>query len=205
MGLEAAQEGQANQLIEEAIAAHRKGDELTAIANLTVALTQGESRTARLLRAHILAGMGQWNEAAADAEAVLAHEPDTPDAALLLAATRSAQGQNLQATDTLLSLLKAHPDCRPAILMLGRLYLEEGRADLALALYDRAIADMPTFAEAYHARGGVKHRLHDEAGAAEDLRRALQLNPSLAQDFDGTYSLLDSNGTHTHANCLRGR
>ena len=192
-------------LVQAAMAAHERGDELTAVASLTVALQQdGADTAAQLLRGQVLAAMGQWREAAADAEAVLAHRPDNAEALLLLAAARAATGATGPATDALHTLLQEHPDHRPAILLLGRLYAANGHADLALQLYDRAIAALPDFAEAYHARGGVKHQLHDEAGAAEDLQHALELSPELARSFDGSYSLLD-NSLKAPASCLHKR
>lgn len=191
--------------LQEALAAHRKGDDLTAVALLTVALQTGEAdNAARLLRGQILGAMGQWREAAADAATVLADEAGNADAAWLLAAAQAATGAAGEAADTLKGLLRANPHHRPAALLLGRLYAAAGQADKALRLYDEAIAAQPDFAEAYHARGGVKRQLHDEAGAADDLRTALRLDPALARRFDGSYSLLDES-LKPAASCLRKR
>lgn len=188
-----------------ALTAHREGDDLKAVALLTVAIQSGEGGSAaRLLRGQILGAMGQWREAEADAAAVLADEKGNADAAWLLASAQAATGATQAAADTLRSLLLDAPRHRPAILLLGRIYAAGGQADKALQLFDEAIAAQPDFAEAYHARGGVKHRLHDEAGAAEDLRTALRLDPALARSFDGSYSLLDDS-LKAPGSCLNRR
>ena len=183
----------ASATLQHALTAHREGDDLKAVALLTVAIQSGEGGSAaRLLRGQILGAMGQWREAEADAAAVLADEKGNADAAWLLASAQAATGAAQAAADTLRSLL------------LGRIYAAGGQADKALRLFDEAIAAQPDFAEAYHARGGVKHRLHDEAGAAEDLRTALRLDPALARRFDGSYSLLDDS-LKAPGSCLNRR
>ena len=57
----------------------------------------------------------------------------------------------------------------------------------ALSAYDAAIRLSPTLAEAYLHRGSVKMRLHDNAGAADDLKQALTLKPELAKEADGVH------------------
>ena len=64
--------------------------------------------------------------------------------------------------------------------------------DKALALYDEAIDLDPTFAEAWRCRGGVRHHLHDEAGAADDLKHALELAPANEVVPDGEYSNVEN-------------
>ena len=51
---------------------------------------------------------------------------------------------------------------------------------------------MPQLAEAYQLRGGVKLRLHDKLGAADDLKKALQIKPELAQSLEGAFSNMDN-------------
>jgi hypothetical protein len=49
---------------------------------------------------------------------------------------------------------------------------------------------MPNFAEAWMARGAVKHHVKDKIGATEDLRRALELKPELAQQLEGEATVI---------------
>lgn len=81
-----------------------------------------------------------------------------------------------------------NPFSREAVLKLGSLYEQTAQWDKALAVYDEAINMQPKFAAAYKARGGVKNHLKDVAGAAEDLKRSLELEPELAKAVDGEYA-----------------
>ena len=68
--------------------------------------------------------------------------------------------------------------------------------NIALNIYTDAIMRLPDFAEAYMARGAVKHHLKDLAGAAEDLKQALTLKPELAEQFEGSVATIDKKGCH---------
>jgi tetratricopeptide (TPR) repeat protein len=79
---------------------------------------------------------------------------------------------------------------------LGTLLQREKRWKEALTIYEEAIERLPSFAEAYMARGAVKHHLGDLAGAAEDLKQALTINPDLAKHLEGTAAMLDKRSCH---------
>lgn len=175
------------------VAAHGLQDEFSAIAFLTQAIAQREDYgRARLLRARILAGMGQWTEVLADTAALTAADPDGEEALLLHADALAATADGEGAEAAWRHVLEVNPFSREAYLAMGRYYEASGRADKALALYDEAVAEMPDFAEAFKQRGGVKLRLKDTAGAADDLKRALELRPELGEAFDGEFSNLEN-------------
>ena len=79
---------------------------------------------------------------------------------------------------------------------LGNLLQQAKRWEEALTIYSNAIDTLPDFAEAYMARGAVKHHLKDLAGAAEDLKQALTLKPELAEQFEGSVATIDKKGCH---------
>lgn len=175
-------------------AAHRQGDSFSAIALLTQILQANEDDTAaRQLRARILADMGQWNEALQDT-AVLADGTGEADNAVLqlhgdaLAAT----GQDEAARTVFERMLENDPFDREAVLRLGALCEATADYGRALSVYDEAVALQPDFAEAYKRRGGVKLALHDEAGAADDLKRSLELQPAQAESIDGEFSNVEN-------------
>lgn len=73
------------------------------------------------------------------------------------------------------------------LLGMARTFAESRAYDKALEVLDAAIAQHPDFAEAYLERGKIKYHLHNKVGATQDLRRALELNPTLIAD--GSYGM----------------
>lgn len=174
-------------------AAHGLKDEFAAIAYLTQALQIRECYSqALLLRARILAGMGQWREALADTTALAETHAEDEEGLILHADAQAATDDAEGAEATYRNVLALNPFNREAFLHLGKLYETTNRLDKALALYDEAVGEMPDFAEAYKMRGGVKLRLHDEAGATDDLKKSLELRPEMGQELDGEYSNLEN-------------
>lgn len=177
-----------------AVAAHGLGDDLTAIALVTQALTGHDDYTrARLFRARVLGEMGQWREALEDTT-ILVNEAAAADeeCVLLHGDAQAATGDAEAAERTYRTVLDQDPFCREAFLSLERLYEQTDRWDKALAVCDEAIEAIADFGEAYKVRGGVKLHLHDEAGAADDLKRALEAKPELANAVDGQFTNIEA-------------
>lgn len=174
-------------------AAHGLGDGFSAIALLTRTLQAHEDyAAARLLRARVLADMGQWNEVLADTEVLAAAPAAGSECLLLHGDALVAAGRNDEAKAVFMRMLGNDPFDRDATLRLGGLYEAEGAYDRALALYDEAVALQPDFAGAYKRRGGVRLALHDEAGAADDLKKALEIQPDAAKSIDGEYTNVEN-------------
>ncbi len=168
-------------------------DDFAAIAFLTQAIVaRPDFPGAQFLRATILADMGQFGEAQKDAELILAADGDNEDYLLLQVRILGALGRMEEAEQQALHLCQLNPFHREAVLLLGTLYEQPDRLDKALALYDETLDLLPDFAEVYKRRGGVKHRLHDDAGAAEDLKRSLELNPESSSELDGQYTNVEN-------------
>lgn len=174
-------------------ACHGLNEDLPAIVHLTQCLAiRPDFERAQLLRARILASMGQWNEVLADAEALVGTDHENEEYLSLRAGSYAALGRMDEAIADLESVRSLNPFNQEAILQLGAIYEATKQWDKALSLYDEAIDLQPEFALAYKARGGVKHHLKDEAGAADDLKRMLELAPEKNAELDGQYSNVEN-------------
>lgn len=174
-------------------AAHGLHEEIEAIALLTRALQAQPAYTAaRQLRARVLSEMGQYAEVLEDARALVEAESENEEFQLLLAGALTATGGNEEAENAYKTVLQLNPFNREAVLGLGQLYEQTARRDKALALYDESIELQPDFAEAYKQRGAVRLALNDKEGATDDLKRALELRPEAAADFNGEFSNLEN-------------
>ncbi len=174
-------------------AAHGLGDDLMAIAYLTQAIAlRPDYHQALLFRARVLGQMGQWAETLQDTRVLIGTGGGDEEAFILHADALAAAGDAAGAEETYLKVLEYNPFCREAMLHLGAFYEQQEQWEKALAHYDGAISELPDFAEAYKRRGGVKHHLHDEAGAMDDLKKALELRPALGSELDGQFSSLEN-------------
>ncbi|MBQ5880052.1 MAG: tetratricopeptide repeat protein [Bacteroidaceae bacterium] len=182
-------------------AAHGLNDVFTAIARLTQALELNPNHLpARLLRARILCDMGQAAEAMEDIDVLLKADAENEVYGLLQAEALLQTGQTEEAEAALLRVHEIYPFCREAVLRLGALYDATSRRDKALAVYDEAIELQPDFAEAYKQRGGVRLALHDKEGAADDLRRALELKPEVVSEVEGEFTNVENQMSERYRN-----
>lgn len=186
-----ADEPRALYLIAEAD--HGLHDEFMAIAHLTQCLTlRADYEQAQYLRAEVLKGMGQWNEVLDDANQLVKADAENVNYLLIRADAFAALGKVDEAIADLKTVQSLNPFCDEAVLKLGSIYEQTSQWDKALQLYDEAIDLRPDFAAAYKARGGVKNHLKDAAGAAEDLKRSLELAPEKGKDLDGEYTNIEN-------------
>lgn len=185
----------------DAEASYEQGDNLQAIVRLTQALAIHEDfAAARLLRCRTLLRMGQATEALEDIQPLTEAAPENEELLMLRADTLAALGRIKEAIADYETVRSLNPFDRETVLRLGTLYEADAARDKALALYDEAIALQPDFAEAYKARGGVKHALKDEAGATEDLKRALELMPAKDALPDGEYTNIENSMNQRYRN-----
>lgn len=183
---------EARALYLAAEADHGLKDDFMAIAHLTQCLAlRADYEQALLLRAQVLASMGQWNEVLADANALVEKQADSEAYLSLRADAYAALGRYDEAIADYETVRTLNP-FTDSVLRLGALYEQTTRWDKALQLYDEVIDLRPDFAPAYKARGGVKHHLKDEAGAAEDLKRSLEIAPESAKELEGQFSNIEN-------------
>jgi tetratricopeptide (TPR) repeat protein len=176
-----------------AVAAHGLHDDFTAIALLTQALAQHDDYiAARALRARILSEMGQWHEALDDTTFLMDSQTADEDTALLHGKGLAATGNHDGADATFRQLLDDNPFCIEAFQALAQLHAADNRLDKALDVCNEGIAACPTAGVLYRLRGGIRLQLHDEAGAADDLKKALEIDPQLAQQVDGEFSNMEN-------------
>lgn len=136
--------------------------------------------------------MSQWNEVLTDAESLVKADAENTDYLLLRAEAYAALSKTDEAIADLKQVQVLNPFCDDAILKLGSIYQQTAQWDKALALYNEAIEQRPDFAAAYKARGAVKNHLKDVAGAAEDLKRSLELDPDKGKSLDGEYTNIEN-------------
>ena len=174
-------------------AAYHLGDPFTPIALLTQAIEQHpEFAEARSLRARILMGMQQFQEAINDTEILAKENPENEEYLAQHATVLTALNRDEEAIQTLEKLKAYNPFNREAVLLLCGIYEKNTQYDKALAILDEAIDLQPDFGKAYKIRGGIKLHLNDKAGAAEDLSKSLEVEPELAKEVDGEYTTLEN-------------
>lgn len=174
-------------------AAHGLGQNFQAIAFLTQALQQEEHYPAALLlRAQILASMGQYQEVLADAKALVNLDNENEEYYLLLAEALQATGEDEKAEEVYLKVRELNPFSIEALEKLVAFYTVHHQLDKAIALCDEAIDLQPDNALAYKLRGGVKLQLNDKLGAEDDLKKSLELKPESAKELDGEYSNIEN-------------
>ena len=132
---------------------------------------------ARLLRARVLKGMGQWSDMLADTEILTAAHDDPRRAWTMHAEALAATGKTEEAASAFRHVISVNPFSSEAYLQLAAVLEAAGDLQGALEACNEAVEQMPQLAEAYQLRGGVKLRLHDKLGAADDLKKALQIKP----------------------------
>ena len=170
---------------------------VAAIALLTKILAENpKNEDALWMRAVTLVRMGQARDAVADVKALIELTPNQLSYILTLGDIYALDGQMEKAIEVYYSLLTQKPEAGNVVLRLGNLLQIEKRWEEAFTIYSNAIETIPDFAEAYMARGAVKHHLKDLAGAAEDLKKALTLKPELAEEIEGSMATIDKKGCH---------
>jgi FkbM family methyltransferase len=100
------------------------------------------------------------------------------------------QGRVFEAERVLQDVLRQRPDEPGLLHQLGVLALRTGRIDLAIELFDRAIALKPDVAEPYSDRGMALRKLGRYEDALASYERALALKPDFAMAFNNRGSVL---------------
>ena len=197
----------------------RFGDALSAI-DRGIALA-GEKPAYRCIRADVLLGLEQFEEAIRDAQTVLDTDPDhwhsleqIIDALVALGRLRDAEAR---ARD-LVHLAPANP---AALLTASRFYLSQDQLNQALELVDKMLDIDADDQRARHLRGFVLFRMEDYRRASDELRQSASHHPNsisthcwLADSllFSGEWEeaidvaehLIEIDPTHSHAHYVRG-
>ncbi len=176
-----------------ALASRQKKDWFAAIASLTLALQSApEYAEATLLRAQVLAEMGQHAEALADVNALIEADKLSEEVLLLKGELECRMGNFDAANAAYDAVLELNPFCREV--SLGRADVLEAQ-DLhgeAIDALSAAIEEYSDFGELYLRRGALRLALGDKEGAAADMKRALELEPKRAAELNGEYQSLEN-------------
>ncbi len=90
-------------------------------------------------------------------------------------------GHYADASKSFAAIIEQDPNNVEAIRGLARSYMQMGKQNEALELFNRAIAITPNYAPSYANRGILHDRMQQYPLAIADYRRALQLQPDLAK------------------------
>ncbi|MDD4759375.1 MAG: tetratricopeptide repeat protein [Bacteroidaceae bacterium] len=177
-----------NGFFNKALALFGLKNYIQSIVLLTQILTDKPDATqARMLRAKVLFEMQQYSEAEKDIDLIINEKQANEDVFALKGDICRALGHIEAAILNYNEMKEMNPFNQEFVLKVGKIYVENHQLDKALSLYDEAIELQPNFAQAYKERGGVRFQLHDELGATDDLKKALELAPEEGHQLDGNY------------------
>jgi tetratricopeptide (TPR) repeat protein len=120
----------------------------------------------------------RFADAAAELEAVLKAQPDHPGAPLLLADCRLLLGEWKAVIAILDPLVERDPGNRAVLYMLGTALMRDRQYDRGQRVLDRILRQGDS-AEAHLVLALASREANDDIAAEKELRRALELDPSL--------------------------
>jgi tetratricopeptide (TPR) repeat protein len=169
--------------------AKAQGDMLKAIIETTQAISIKEDfYDAYMLRAQTLFAMHQFGDAEKDIDFILEHTEPTEDTILLKAETNASLGKIDEAKELFQNIIDYNPFATQAYTGLASALMQQKKTDEALKVIDQAIEQMPENAELYKVRGGIKYLTDDKIGAAEDMKKSLELAPNESDKLTGEYT-----------------
>lgn len=182
-------------------ACHYLGENSPAITYLSKALElQPRYSAPRLLRAQIFVSQSEYNKALEDANVLTELDAENEDFLLLKADALAGNGQAEAAEAAYESLLALNPFCQEGVLHCADFYRSTARYEKALQVCNEAIELEPDFALAYRLRSDIKKDMNDEAGAAEDLRKSLDLQPKEGASADGEFTTVENKMAERYRN-----
>lgn len=161
-------------------------DFMGAIALLTQLLKQHPTADSLLRkRASVFLGLGLTKEAAQDLDDL--HEMTLDD--LVTRINLYIQNQETsKAFEILKQRNEQHPDSKAEYLLISQLHSSQKNYPEALDILQKGMDRIEVFPEAYKERGRIRMLLHDSKGAMNDLRKALEQDPTLLNGLNGTLS-----------------
>src|SRR6202451_1789023 len=193
----------ADQLLQQALAAHRRGAlaEAASLYRRVLEVAPANNGACTNLAA-IATPAGDFNEAETMFRRAVALKPDAAEAHYNLGFILQEQGRLDAATEVYRRALALRPDMPQAYTNLGVALQHQGKLDDAVAAFRQAVADNPKYVDAYFNLGAVL-RLQgraDEAAAA--YRRVIELEPSHAAARNNLALILSEAGELSAADDL---
>lgn len=161
-------------------------DFMVAIALLTQLLKQHPTADALLRkRAAVFLGLGLTKEAAQDLDSL--QEMTLDD--LVTRINLYIQNQETsQAFEVLKKRNESNPKSKAEYLLISQLHSTQKDYNAAMDILQKGMDQIQTFPEAYKERGRIRMLLHDSKGAMDDLKKALEQDPDLLNNLNGTLS-----------------
>jgi tetratricopeptide (TPR) repeat protein len=154
--------------------------------------------TASLSRARDWHATGRFNDAAREYEAVLANEPDNPQAVHLYGVLQYQLGAATEGESLLRRSLSLKPDVRTHS-DLGAILVDSGRTDEGLAQYRAALSLDPRDVQTLVREGNTFLGLQRHQAALDSFDRALAVSPLVLDALCNRGSALRSLGKHQEA------
>jgi tetratricopeptide (TPR) repeat protein len=123
-----------------------------------------------------------YEEGAKALEAVLAEDPEIPQAKHMLATCYRSLGRTAEAKVLLDDYLRDHPDSTPALITMAGILSEEGRNEEVVALAKRVLSVEPRNAQAYALMARAHMDTDDHAEAVPLLEQAVEIQPKLSRN-----------------------
>jgi tetratricopeptide (TPR) repeat protein len=137
--------------------------------------------------AQALNGQGDRVKALARLSKAISLNENDADARLLRGQTLYAMKQYAGAVEDVRWLLE-HVQPQEDVLLLGARVMHAGKNDeVALRLYDAIIEINPFHVDAYRERGKIRFDRGDKAGAEEDMKKVLEINPEELSGVSGDF------------------
>jgi len=133
---------------------------------------------------------GDFDRARARADAVLARDPDNPDAAIVVAHGVLDEGDSARAEALFQAVERREPDNPRALLGLSLVAVRALRHDEAREILERAYALMPENFGTLAILGWTRIAANDPAGAEQYFRRSLEINRAFPESHGGLASAL---------------
>ncbi len=124
----------------------------------------------------------EYDAAATALEAVLAEDPEIPQALFLLATCYRKTGRSDEARVILDRYLKSNPDNTPALLILAEILSDQGDSDGVLAIAQRVLASDDHNTQALELMAGIHMGENDHLAALPLLERVTQIQPKLTRN-----------------------
>jgi Tfp pilus assembly protein PilF len=134
--------------------------------------------------AGIALGQGDLAGGRTAAELYIQHLPDNPQAMLMMAGIKIAEGDRAAMTDWLDKALRAEAQLERAINSLGYALLGVPRVDAAIAVFEYNMARFPKSANCPDSLAEAWLKKGDRDKAIEFYRKALELDPGMASAID---------------------
>jgi tetratricopeptide (TPR) repeat protein len=96
--------------------------------------------------------------------------------------------------------ISVNPFCQKAYTGLAEALKAHSLFDEGITLLNTAIEYSPEFAEGYKLRGAMKREKGDEAGAVEDLKKALELEPKEQEGINGSFKSIQEDTEEKYKN-----